>query len=302
MQRLWTLPAIAGVLLAMIAGSGLAQETILVRVGGDSALWPILEDAIHEYSTKHPGVKFEMNATDSTQAYQALADGAIHVAMTTREPDVKERDLAKDLVLNRIGMEALAFAVHPSSPMHKITRDQVRDLFMGKIENWKDLGGLDRKIHRSCRIDGPARWYWLLDSCGLETDPQRDEGQDPDRAFVRQKGETDSREVSVRLLEVDRDPLEFPVRDETAIACVPLSRTTLSAHEEGTIRLLELQGVVPTEENVRLGIYPFQRPLNVATLESAPDVVRDFANYLAGPDGQRIVARYHAIPAQPRGP
>jgi len=69
----------------------------------------------------------------------------------------EEFDKAKaggvDLKRTIVGYDGIAVIVHPSNPISELTRDQLSDIFTGKIVNWQELGG---RISRSfsCRAKG----------------------------------------------------------------------------------------------------------------------------------------------------
>jgi len=58
--------------------------------------------------------------------------------------DVKER--GADLVITPIAKEGFVFVLHKDNPVSSLTQEQLRDIFSGKIKNWRELGGLDEKI------------------------------------------------------------------------------------------------------------------------------------------------------------
>jgi len=62
------------------------------------------------------------------------------------------------------------------------------------------------------------------------------------------------------------------------------------------IKMLALDGVEPTEANLRNGRYPVQRPLLVITRGQPSGVVARFVAYLAGPEGQTIVRNSDYLP------
>jgi phosphate transport system substrate-binding protein len=299
MPNIWKVLAIAGTLFILSGRIGLAQEATPIRIGGDPALQPILDQALADYAATHPGVTFEIVPTDATAGMTALSLGGVAIAMLAREPNNAERLAMPDLVLDRIGTEAIAFAVHSTSTLQRITRDQARDLFLGRIQNWKELGAGEAPVVRLCRSEGRASWGWLLECLGLEPGVQ----SHPllDRAFVKLPGKEES-EVEVRFCAADQDPMTLLRNEVYGLACVPLTTNTMTAAAEGSVRLLELQGVAPTEDNVRKDIYPFRRPLILATKATAPAAVIDFKNWLLSPEGQKVVARFDAIPVQTGGP
>ena len=74
-----------------------------------------------------------------------------------------------------VAWDALAVIVHPDNPIKNITTQQIRDVYLGKIKNWKQLGGKNAPIHlyvRKSKISGvgyAVRQYIFQDS-GIEFD------------------------------------------------------------------------------------------------------------------------------------
>ncbi|MCL2079170.1 MAG: substrate-binding domain-containing protein [Oscillospiraceae bacterium] len=58
--------------------------------------------------------------------------------------DAKER--GADLVITPIAKEGFVFLLHKDNPIDSLTQEQLRDIFSGKIKNWRELGGLDEEI------------------------------------------------------------------------------------------------------------------------------------------------------------
>ena len=80
----------------------------------------------------------------------ALMDNTTDIAMASRPIKFSEKMKAKaakrDIDEVIVAYDALAVVVHPSNPVKKLTRRQLEDIFRGKITNWKQVGGDDRKI------------------------------------------------------------------------------------------------------------------------------------------------------------
>jgi phosphate transport system substrate-binding protein len=45
-----------------------------------------------------------------------------------------------------VGTARVAFAIHPSNPVRRLSSDQLTDILVGKIDNWREVGGLDQPI------------------------------------------------------------------------------------------------------------------------------------------------------------
>ena len=82
----------------------------------------------------------------------ALLDKTTDIAMASRSikfgETMKAKKLGEDLTEAIIAYDALAVVVHPSNPVNQLTREQLEGIFRGKITNWKEVGGEDRKISR----------------------------------------------------------------------------------------------------------------------------------------------------------
>lgn len=80
----------------------------------------------------------------------ALLDGTTDIAMASRpikfSEKMKVKSAGKEVEEVIVAYDALAVVVHPSNPVKQLTRQQLEDIFRGKITNWKQVGGDDRKI------------------------------------------------------------------------------------------------------------------------------------------------------------
>ena len=91
--------------------------------------------------------------TVSTTAYAwenfGLYDTTTRMLVVYEAPDYVKEELQEanvELEQKPIGVDALVFIVNEDNPVQALTRQQLRDIYAGKITNWKDLGGVDAKI------------------------------------------------------------------------------------------------------------------------------------------------------------
>ena len=62
-----------------------------------------------------------------------------------------------------VARDAIAVIVNPSNPVTELTLQQVSDIFSGKINNWKELGGEDRpivRVSREVNSGHPSSFFW----------------------------------------------------------------------------------------------------------------------------------------------
>ena len=89
----------------------------------------------------------------------ALMDNTTDIAMASRpikfSEKMKIKEAGQDVDEIIVAYDALAVVVHPSNPVKQLTRQQLEDIFRGKITNWKQVGGDDRKIVQKLYVEQP---------------------------------------------------------------------------------------------------------------------------------------------------
>lgn len=98
----------------------------------------------------NPNARVTVTGGGTGVGISALLDETTDIAMASRGIKFNEKMKAKaageELAEITIAYDALAVVVHPSNPVKQLTRRQLEDIFRGKITNWKQVGGDDRKI------------------------------------------------------------------------------------------------------------------------------------------------------------
>jgi phosphate transport system substrate-binding protein len=156
-KRLLALVAIGfaagSVLIASDPGSAKAGEMIEVH-GSTTVARNVLIPNKDELD-KVVGRKIHVIANGSSKGIIALLGGKADIAMISAPfEDVrasverKQPGLIGDaqLVEHRIGAIKTRFIVHPSNPVRSISKDQLRDILLGKITNWSEVGGPDMPV------------------------------------------------------------------------------------------------------------------------------------------------------------
>mgnify|MGYP002934760870 FL=1 len=100
--------------------------------------------------TLTPSARVTVTGGGTGVGISALLDQTTDIAMASRAIKFSEKMKAKaageDLAEVPIAYDALAVVVHPSNPVKQLTRQQLEDIFRGKVTNWQQVGGDDRKI------------------------------------------------------------------------------------------------------------------------------------------------------------
>jgi phosphate transport system substrate-binding protein len=112
-----------------------------LTIAGSTAMLPLVLEASAEYQRMHPAVKISVSGGGSAAGITQVAAKAI---------DIGDSDILAvghpELFDSRVAVVGFAVIANPSAGVKNLTRAQVRDVFAGKITNWRAVGGADQKI------------------------------------------------------------------------------------------------------------------------------------------------------------
>ncbi len=137
---------IAGILAASPASA--AQEEVIIS--GSTTVLPVMQKAGEAFMAANPSISLAISGGGSGNGIKVLNEGLCDIAMSSR--DIKETEVeqgkAKGVtpVRTAVAVDALVPVVHPENPVQNLTSDQLRDIYAGKIKNWKKVGGNDDTI------------------------------------------------------------------------------------------------------------------------------------------------------------
>ncbi len=134
--------ALAACAIALaIAGCGPRANS--ATAAGSTAFLPFAEKLADEFIKRNPGYSIAVQGGGSAVGIQAALSGAAQIGMADMVVLPEEARALNAVVVARDG---IALVVHPSNPVNGLSTAQVRDVFNGKIRNWKALGGPDAPI------------------------------------------------------------------------------------------------------------------------------------------------------------
>ncbi len=120
------------------------------RIKGSDTVLPVAQETAEQFMSIHPDARVTVTGGGSGVGISALLDHTTDIAMASRPIKFGERMKVKkdgkEVQEVIIAYDALAVVVHPSNPVKQLTRQQLEAIFRGKIVNWKQVGGDDRKI------------------------------------------------------------------------------------------------------------------------------------------------------------
>lgn len=263
-----------------------------ITVAGSSTVRPIVEEAAKQFKQTHPDVSFVVGGGGSSHGVKMAGSEEVVLGMASRGLKDSEKQQWSDLVPITIGRDGIALIVNSKNPLNAITKQQVQDIYTGKITNWKELGGDDAPIALVSKEEGRSTLELFLKYFDLE-------GKESATSMVhRVKGSEEYSTVEAKLIGPNREALAAASVKKNVIAYVSVGTAQEVAHKGGRVKLLDLDGVQATIENVARETYPLRRPLNIVTKGPADGVAKEFIDFLTNEQGQEIIRGLEFISLQ----
>ena len=250
---LWSL-----LLLLLLAG-GCQRSKAGITVAGSTSVEPFAELLAEEYMILHPGSHIYVQGGGSTAGIEAVRTGTAHIGMASRSLVGEE----KDLHAVTIARDAIAVIIHPSNPAGNVTAEQIVQIFSGKLESWKELGGRPKRIV-------------------LVT---REEGSGTREAF--QKLVMGQEEISLEALVQDSNGAirQVVASDPNAIGYISLGLVNTK------VKALRISGVEPNLANIEKGKYNLVRPFLFVFKGKPNGEAADFLEFVLSAQAQMLLAK-----------
>jgi phosphate transport system substrate-binding protein len=130
-------------LSAALALPAIAFAQTTLTAAGSTALQPLILQSAADYKAKAPGVTINVQGGGSRVGITSVASKTVDLGMSDIVAPKKDYP---DLVDSKICVVGFAIVANPDVSVDNLSKQQVADVFTGKITNWKEVGGKDQKI------------------------------------------------------------------------------------------------------------------------------------------------------------
>lgn len=256
----------------------------LPRVDGALALEPFY-DAVFAalMGISVEDAKLFLPCNNTPGAYKNLTEGKcdmIFCALPSDEQVQTAKDAGVEFEYHTILSGGFVFFVSRDNPVDSITQEQLKGIVSGRIKNWKEVGGDDEPIVLFQRNEGS----------GSQTGLYR---------YVLPKDQ-----VMKPILEHQVDDMMGAIDKvadyDNGKGAMSFSYYYYVANMHGSekIKLLGIDGVIPSDETISKGQYPFLNFSQIVTRTDLPEdsIVRNIIKWVQGPDGARIARENGYVP------
>lgn len=250
------------------------------RVKGSDTVLPLTQKEAEEYAKVNSASSITVTGGGTGVGISALMDGSCDIAMASRKMKVDEKlklkGAGKEVVEVAVASDALAVIVNPDNKVAQLTREQLEDIFTGKITNWKELGGADMKIVVYSRETSSGTYEFFKESVLLKKNYM----------------------PSVLSMPATGAIIQSVSQTKGAIGYVGLAYLNNSvkalkvSYDEGKTY------VEPSVATAKNETYPIVRPLLYYYVKADANKVTPFIDYILSDKGQAIVKDKGYIPVK----
>jgi len=256
----------------------------LPRLDGATAMYPLYAAIVEATYPKgdYQPYNSRVQVSRTPEAYQNLIAGDVDLIFVAAPSVSQEWQAEKEGLtfdMTPIGREAFVFFVHHKNNVDNITLDQVKKIYAGEITNWRDVGGEDEAIRAFQR---PA-------DSGSQTALEKLMGNMP---IMKAPSENIASGMGGIIHEVSQ------YRNyKNAMGYTFRYYSTEMVHNK-KIKLLSIDGIAPTKENIRNGTYPLVSEFYAVTVDKENGNVQKLIDWILTDEGQALVEKVGYVPVE----
>ena len=277
--KMSTTLALAGALVGGLLASGVAKaEDAAITVKGSDTMVVLGQRWAEEYMAKHKGATIQVTGGGSGTGISALINGTTDVCEASRSM----KDAEKKQVADKAGgppveiivaKDGLSVYVNDSNPVTELSMAQLKDIYTGKVTDWKDVGGTPGKIIPYSRENSSGTYVFFKEHVLSNQDYTPRAQAMPGTAAV------------VNAVARDKSSIGYGgAAYAKGIKVVKIKKEATSA------------GVVPTDATIKDGTYPLSRPLFFYLRPKASAEINAFTDWVLSAEGQAIVVKVGYFP------
>jgi phosphate transport system substrate-binding protein len=259
-SKILVLLIIGCVMLNLIAAC--VQKTNRINTAGSTTVLPIVQAAAEVYMQKNPKINISVRGGGTGIGIKSMINENIDIGNASRKINKRESDLIeKDLIETAIARDAISIVVHKDNPIFELTLEQLKKIYSGEINNWRSVGGNDKKIIVISR-DISSGSFEVFNEVVLDS----------------------------TMIKNDAMKLSSNNAVATAVSYTPGAIGYIGlGYVKDNLKVLKINGVLPTRETAMNNEYILTRFLYMYTTDTPKKLAQEFIDFILSEEGQNIV-------------
>ncbi|MBK0371084.1 PstS family phosphate ABC transporter substrate-binding protein [Flavobacterium agrisoli] len=249
-----------------------------VTIKGSDTVLPLAQKEAETLMLSDKGISVTVVGGGSGVGITALMDGTTDIAMASRDLKTEEKlkfsESKKEVEKVTIAFDALTVIVNPANKVSQLTRQQLEEIFTGKITNWKEVGGADEKIVAYSRESSSGTYEF----------------------FKEEVMENKNYATNILSLPATGAIVQAVGQTKGAIGYIGLAYETKEVKQLGVSYDEGKTFIEPSVANAKNKTYPISRPLFYMFDKTNANKVKPIVDYALSDEGQKIVGEIGYVP------
>ncbi len=252
------------------------------RLDGATALFPVYSafvEAVYPETTRYQDIEDHMRpvitCTKTNEAYRRLISGEADIIFAAVPSDAQveyAKNAGVEFELTPFGKEAFVFIVNEENPMETVTVEEIKAIYSGETTQWADLGA--ENLGEIIAYQRPA-------DSGSQT------------ALEKLMGDTPIMEAPAERIDTGMEEIVNHIEYRNLPNAIGYSfRFYCTQMLESKVKLLEIEGVAPTVENIRNDTYPITSMLYMVTRKGdTSESAQVFMDWVLSEQGAELIEK-----------
>jgi phosphate transport system substrate-binding protein len=249
-----------------------------ITIKGSDTMLPVSQKEAEDFMKTDSLTSITVVGGGSGVGISALLDGTTDIAMASRDMKTDEvlkfQDKKITLAQTVVGYDALSVVVNPANTVTQLTREQLEDIFTGKIKNWKEVGGANEKIVVYSRESSSGTYEF----------------------FKEHVMEKKNYATDVLSLASTGAIIQSVGQTKGAIGYVGMAYADNSVKTIGVSYDQGKTFVFPSVASAKDKTYPISRPLYYFYDQSKTALVKSYMDYVLSTPGQKVLSDVGYVP------
>lgn len=251
---------------------GFTNSKKVITVKGSDTMVILAQRWAEKYMQLHKDITVQVTGGGSGTGIAALINGTTDICNASREIKDKERQLLKKKynsfgVEIKVAIDGLSIYLNEANPVKELTMQQVRDIYLGKIKNWKEVGGKDAKIIVYGRENNSGTYVFFKEHVLDGADYVSSMQSLPGTAAVANAVSKDKNAIGYGGAAYAKGIKDAAIKKDA-----------------------KSKALLPKLENIKNGQYPLSRFLYLYTVKKPEGAVKDYIDWILSKEGQSIVS------------